>query len=129
MISSRHKMILSSGRFSGTSREQLAAAFDTDRPVQQKADPWAWVRVPIRNASGRKVDAITAEQPLDVPVERHGRGEPLAHYALLPERPKQRAPGDRGRAEMGRVAVEVVDGDIAAIGLDAFRVLVERQDQ
>ena len=87
------------------------------------------MRVPIRNASGRKVDAITAEQPLDVPVERHRRGEPLAHSALLPERPKQRAAGDRGRAEMGRVAVEVVDGDIAAIGLDAFRVLVERQDQ
>lgn len=28
MVDSRHKMILSSGRFSGTSREQLTTAFD-----------------------------------------------------------------------------------------------------
>ncbi len=36
MVTSRHKLVLSSGRFSGTSREQLAAAFDAFRESPQK---------------------------------------------------------------------------------------------
>ena len=38
MLSSKHKMILSSGRFSGTSRGQLTAAFDqlASSPNQDK---------------------------------------------------------------------------------------------
>ncbi len=36
MVTSRHKLVLSSGRFSGTSRGQLAAAFDAFRESPQK---------------------------------------------------------------------------------------------
>jgi hypothetical protein len=87
------------------------------------------MRVPVRDPTGRKVDAITTEQPLGSRIERHGRGELLSHSALLLELPDQCASGHRGRAEIRLVAVDVVDSDVAAVGFDSFRVVVERQDQ
>ena len=107
----------------------LATALDADRPVEQAPDSGAWMRVPICNASGWKVDAITTEEPLFVRVHRDGRRQFLARRGLLLELPDQRASGDGGRAKRRCVAVDVVDRDVAVAGLDTFRVLVERQDQ
>ena len=106
-----------------------APALDADRAVEQAADPRARVRVPIRDAPGWKVDAIAAEQPLDVRVERDGRRELHARPDLLLEPPDQRVSGHRSGPEIRGVVVEVVYGGVAPGRLDTVRVIVERQDQ
>ncbi len=42
---------------------RLALALDPDPTVEEAADPRARVRVPVRHAAGREVDAVAAHEP------------------------------------------------------------------
>ena len=89
---------------------------DRQLAEEQATDAGARVDMPVRDAAGREVDAIAAEQP--VPLSR-----------VHDELPDQRVPIHASGAEVGLVAREVVDDAIAGRCLDPVWVLGELQHQ
>ena len=85
------------------------------------------MRVPVRDPPAWEVHTIATHQA--VPVEHDLSRELRVGLHLVFELPDQRTAAHRRGPEVRGVALDVIDGDVAARGFDAVRVLVERQDQ
>ena len=84
----------------------------------------------VGDAARGEVDAVAADDPLAAAVELDLGGELRARLRLGPgELPAQRVALDLRGAELRLVAREVVDDVVAALRLDAVRVVVEGEDQ
>src|SRR5262249_30746863 len=94
---------------------RLALRVDADASVQEHAKPRPRMRVEVRNAAGREVDAVAADDPVAL--------------GLLGQLPDERLPVDLRGAVMRLVALDVVDDAIAVLRPHAFRVLRELEDQ
>ena len=78
-----------------------ALRVDADPPLEQDAQARARVRVQVRDAAGREVDAVAADD------RRPGRA--------LGQLPDERVALDVRRAEMRLVALDVVDDAVAVV--------------
>ena len=80
----------------------LAGGVDPDAPLEQHADPGARMRVPVRDAARREVDAVAADEPLAL--------------GTIVDLPDDRVAVDAGGAEVRLVARDVVDDARTGLG-------------
>ena len=83
---------------------------DRQLAEEDPADPRPWVDMAVRDAAGREVDAVAAE-------------DPLAWPRIAGQLPDDGRSLDPRRSRVRRVLRHVVDDPIARLGLDALGVL------
>src|SRR5439155_13368973 len=94
---------------------RLALRLDADAPCEQYAQSRARVRVELRDAARREVDAVAADH-------RRPRW-------TLDQLPNECMAFDVSGAEVRLVASDVVDDPVAVLGRRAVEVLRETEDQ
>ena len=94
---------------------RLALRLDADAPSKQYAQARAGVRVELRDAARREVDAVAAD---------HRRPR-----RTLDQLPNDCMALDVSGAEVRLVALDVVDDAVAVLGRRAVEVLRETEDQ
>ena len=73
------------------------------------------MRVQVRDAAGREVDPVAAQQPVA--------------FGPLRQLPHERVPVDVRGAVVRLVPLDVVDDAVAGLGRDAVRMLGQAEDQ